>query len=210
MDEILFTKPRNFFPDFSAKLNKKKKIWGFYVIVLFIIYGVYIGLEDRDYILVFVAIICFPYFIHTIVRYNKLNRNRIILEFSQDGLWLPVNELFIPAQRFYHAFPALRKNRSRYVTTNINDIGLMIKVTRQEYKSLKIRSFLNLALNMGHGEKISENIFQVIIHVPFTIGKTDDIGLNISKIELIEKINSIKGEEAYVLATDKSQYRGYI
>ncbi|PCJ99804.1 MAG: hypothetical protein COA45_03030 [Zetaproteobacteria bacterium] len=182
-----FKKPAGFNPFFVAKLTKKKKLLWPCIILLLSILGVNSALSegDSDAVISFLIIIavCVAYILHA--RY--LNKNPNIIEVSDKGIWFPVRRIFIPKDRFYKAIKVQEIRHTRVGEMNIQNVHIYFKV------SLKERTFLMWKLIYTKKEyEISPTQYQVTMPIPYTIGHRDDIGLNVSKTELIRVLNSLK------------------
>lgn len=183
-----FRKPANFTPYFVAKLTQKKKLFWPCVILLFFIFGANNAFleADSDVVgLLIIVMFCVAYILFA----HHLNHNPNIIEVSDKGIWLPLRRIFIPKDRFYKAIKVQTIMHTRAGKTNIQNVDIFFKISRNERRFL----FWRLVATKKEYE-ISSTQYQVTVPIPYTVGHGDDILLDVSKTELVRVLNSLKSK----------------
>ncbi|PCI56234.1 MAG: hypothetical protein COB36_05495 [Alphaproteobacteria bacterium] len=184
-----FKKPAGFTPFFVAKLTQKKKLFWPCVILLFFIFGAnnaFLEADSDDIIALLVAIcVCVAYILFV----HHLNHNPNIIEVSDKGIWFPLRRVFIPKDRFYKAIKVQTILYTRAGRTDIQNVHIFFKISRNERRSLSWRL---VATKIEY--EISPTQYQVTVAIPYTVGHGDDILLNVSKTELVKVLNSLKSK----------------
>lgn len=117
----------------------------------------------------------------------RLAKNPNIVEIGEDGIWLEQNRIYIPRNRIKEIYTAQNETYVQHamVTIKTNDIALTVTFTEKEYKeTFKYNPFIKPMYS-------DENYKYIKLILPQTRGTIDEIGLNISKRELIQKLHTL-------------------
>ena len=130
------------------------------------------------------------FFALNIKKYNKLSKNSDLIECDKDSIFLVHNELHVPKNRLISVneetnnttislpFRSSKKEKTYY-------ISITMKFKNAEYQNWIKLKFLKKIIKQDQTYKY------IKIKIPYTEGTLSDSRLNITRSELIEKLNEL-------------------
>lgn len=128
-----------------------------------------------------------PFIAYLADRNRHLSNNPNIIEVNDTGVWLEQNNLFIPKNRILE----IKQNEDTtimppyFISIKRQNIGIIVKVKQSEQKRLFKYTWF---MQKGYEDNTYKHILLI---VPYTSGTMDEIGLNITKPNLIGKLNQL-------------------
>ena len=187
MKNISFKKPKDFTPYFTAKLKHNLSyalpLWG---IALSVIILLFTDKLEGHVTATLLTLLCF-YGLYNTYRSN----NFPIIEVSKEGIWLLNPPIYISKDSFDKALEFRQERRNLVV---INNIHIQFKVLNKE-RWLLFKEFLYTEIKC---KKISHEKYHVSLPIPFTIGRGEEIQLDVTKAELINILDEFKKQSAII------------
>ncbi len=185
---IAFEKPGDFEPTFTASvLNNRQFLSMCYVMLLVFILGVPYATYQQDYFLVFSSLVGFSFFLLFLIFLRRLAKNPNIVELSEKGIWLPIYGVFIPSDCFVRVVHSQGSLNNGLVRARMQRIKIVFSSTKPERRLL-----LRKLITYSKWKDITPTTSHTAILIPFTTGTLENIGLNVTKSELIDAFDILK------------------
>ncbi len=188
---IAFEKPDDFEPTFTAYvLNNRQFLFGIYVLLFVFIVGVPITLYEQEYVAV--SACCFSILVLFLLLrpMRRLAKNPVVVSLSSQGVWLPIQDVFIPKDQFIRVGQLKKTMIVNGMRAKKHNIEITFRAKKgQRYAISKWFWFF---IKCKH---ITPTQSEISLPIPFTVGTLDNIGLNVTKSELIDAFEILKKNE---------------
>lgn len=110
------------------------------------------------------------------------------MEIFKEGVWFSTYDLFVPKNKFRGL--EVDRQSAHSCSATIQRIGAKVLVSDNEYEKLP----LNIKLSENNIPAV-DGKWHITVMLPFTVGLTDDIGLNLTRSELLGYMNNYTSAE---------------